>query len=349
MIKFKPFLILTILIFGALNCTAADDKRQEKNIIIQKVGNGITLGLVITNLDDEDKKELKVSEGAKILHVLEESNAEKAGLKENDVVVDFEGEKIEDAKELNDLVEAIEGEKNVSMAVMRDGTKKNIKATIKPDEDEKHVNLKIKGESEGNIWSWNTSESDGEDENELVWIGEDDGDHKVIVKEFVGAPGAHAISIGSNSKGGFLGVVTDNISEKMLEYFEVDHGVLIEDIVEDSPAEKAGLKAGDVITFIQGRKIEDYSDLTRTISFYNPDEEVEVDFVRKGSKKSADIKLAKKKNRMTVLDSKDGNSFFFDSDNHDFRTPRFNAKMKGKHINIEKLGRGKTKMNIYII
>ena len=87
-------------------------------VFIQNIDNGITLGLVITDLDDDDKEELKANEGAKVMHVIEESNAEKAGLKENDVVVEFEGEKIEDAKELNDLVESIEGEKSVSMSVM---------------------------------------------------------------------------------------------------------------------------------------------------------------------------------------------------------------------------------------
>ena len=76
--KYKPFLFLTIFSFWIINCSAADQKRQEKHIFIQNIDNGITLGLVITDLDEDDKEELKANEGAKVMHVIEESNAEKA-------------------------------------------------------------------------------------------------------------------------------------------------------------------------------------------------------------------------------------------------------------------------------
>ena len=341
--KFKPFLFLIILNLWIINGSAAGGNSEGREIIIQKIGNGITLGLVITDLNENDKKELEVSDGAKVMHVLEDSQAEKAGFKENDVIVGFEGEKIDGAEELNDIVEAIEGEKNVSLSIIRDGSKKNIKATIKPHEKGKHYSLKIIGEGDGNMWTWETSENGGED----------GGEHKVMIKEFVETPGGHSFSfgMGGNSKGGFLGVMTDNISKQMLEYFEVDHGVLIKEIVNSSPAKRAGLKAGDIITFIEDRKIEDYSDLTRTISFYNPGEEVEIDFVRKGSKKSVDVKLAKKKHNKGFIHEKSGNSFFFDTDDHVFSLPWFkeSKKIMGKPFIFKKFGSGDHRMNIYII
>ncbi len=353
MSKFKPIIFLTIFSLWIINCSAADGNRQEKEIIIQNIDDGITLGLVITDLDKDERKELEITEGAKVMHVIEESNAEKAGLKKNDVIVEFEGEKIEDAKELNDLVEAIESEKDVNMAVLRNGSKQNISATIKPGDEDHSVHLKVVGEGDGESWSWSTSEADGDDDA-LVWVGEEDGEHKVIIKEFGGMSGTHDISVGlgsGKSKGGFLGVMTDNISKQMLEYFEVDHGVLIKEIVEDSPAEKAGLKAGDVITFIEDRKIEDYRDLIRTISFYNPEEEIEVSYVRKGSKDNVDVKLDKKKHRMSTVHGKGGHSFFFSDDDSEVHAPRFkmNKKFKGKPFLFKSVGSGDHKMNIYII
>ena len=64
--------------------------------------------------------------------------------------------------------------------------------------------------------------------------------------------------------------------------------------MKDSPAEKAGLKAGDVITSINDRRIEDAEDLIRTINYFNPEEEVEVVFNRKGDKKEVNAVLDKK-------------------------------------------------------
>ncbi len=348
--KLRSIIFLLILSLWAINCSAADDERK-KTIFIQNIDDGITLGLVITELNDDDKEELKVAAGAKVLHVLEESQAEKAGLKENDVIVEFEGEGIEEAKELNDLVEEIEGEKNVTMSIIRDGSKKSINATIKPGDDDKYISLKMTGESDGDSWTWEMSESEGDQIENLAWIGEEDGD-KVIIKEFAGMPGKKSISIlGGHGKGGFLGVVTDNLSKQMLEYFEVKHGVVIKEIVEDSPAEKAGLKAGDVITFIEDRKIEDYSDLTRTISFYNPDEEINIDFVRKGSRKNADVKLAKKKSNRSFLHGKGGDEFIFNFDEDEFHSLHKEMEAKGKNrpFMFKKFGFKDHHMNIYII
>ena len=102
---------------------------------------------------------------------------------------------------------------------------------------------------------------------------------------------------GDNSKGGFLGVNARNISESMLEYFEVKHGVLVEEVIKDTPAEKAGLKAGDIITKINDRNTKDYNDLIRTLNFYDPGEKVTVYFSRKGSEKNVTVTLAEKKKR----------------------------------------------------
>jgi len=102
---------------------------------------------------------------------------------------------------------------------------------------------------------------------------------------------------GDNNKGGFLGVNAKNISESMLEYFEVKHGVLVEEVIKDAPAEKAGLKAGDIITKINDRDIKDYSDLIRNLNFYNPGEKVTVYYSRKGTEKNVTVTLAEKKKR----------------------------------------------------
>ena len=97
-----------------------------------------------------------------------------------------------------------------------------------------------------------------------------------------------------HKKGGYLGIQVKELSDQLQSYFEVPYGVLIEEVMKDSPAEKAGLKAGDVITSINDRRIEDSEDLIRTINYFNPEEEVDVVFYRKGAKKEVTALLDEK-------------------------------------------------------
>ena len=64
-----------------------------------------------------------------------------------------------------------------------------------------------------------------------------------------------------------------------------------------SPAEKAGIKAGDVIVSINKRSIKNFNDLVRTLNYYNPDEKVSVEISRKGDKKTVDVILGEKKHK----------------------------------------------------
>ncbi len=95
----------------------------------------------------------------------------------------------------------------------------------------------------------------------------------------------------------FLGVHCEDISDQLKEYFNVksDGGVLISEIVEDSPAEIAKLKAGDVIIAINDEDIWDAFNLTQTIQTFEPEEKVTVKIVRKGRVKKVNVILGKRK------------------------------------------------------
>src|SRR2546421_3554498 len=63
-----------------------------------------------------------------------------------------------------------------------------------------------------------------------------------------------------------IGVSTQSLSKQLADYFGVkDGGVLINSVSDNSPAAKAGLKAGDVITAIDGEKITSPGDITRVL------------------------------------------------------------------------------------
>jgi predicted metalloprotease with PDZ domain len=93
--------------------------------------------------------------------------------------------------------------------------------------------------------------------------------------------------------GAWLGVKTENLSDQLREYFDVPDnlGVLIKEVVEESPAYSAGLKAGDVIIGVADRDIKNTHDLSRTINYYNPEEEVDIVLIREKSKLNVTVKL----------------------------------------------------------
>lgn len=74
---------------------------------------------------------------------------------------------------------------------------------------------------------------------------------------------------------GYLGVIIEELSETMMKALNVDYGLVIKDVVEKSPAEKAGLEAGDVIMKIDGDKIVDYATLKKLVAA-KPDKKVKI-------------------------------------------------------------------------
>lgn len=83
---------------------------------------------------------------------------------------------------------------------------------------------------------------------------------------------------------GWLGVsiqpVTDDIAAAL--GLDAANGALIADVSADTPAAKAGLKRGDVVTAVDGQAVESTRDLTRLIATAKPGAEVKLDFLRAG-------------------------------------------------------------------
>jgi len=260
--------LISLLVFLSSGFAMSEHKR----IIKVSAGQDVALGVAITDPCDETLEKLKLKGGAEIIDVLHDTEAEKIGLKEDDIIVKFDGQAITSAEQLNDLVEGMEKPKSVKMEVQRNGKSKSFNANLKKVEESDRKKISVD-------------------------IDEHDFDFDFDLKELHELPNKLKFmkSFGHDQKGGFLGVEAKDISEQMLEYFDVKHGVLVEGVIDETPAQKAGIKAGDVITKINDREIKDYSDLIRTLNFYNPGEKVTLNYVRKGKKKSEKLELAEKK------------------------------------------------------
>lgn len=96
-------------------------------------------------------------------------------------------------------------------------------------------------------------------------------------------------------KRGMLGVMGQNLTPALAKAFglNVDQGVVIAQVMPGSPAAKAGIKERDVITAVNGKEIDNFSDLQNAIGLRSPGEKVTITLLRDGNKKEVHTTLAK--------------------------------------------------------
>tara|TARA_R110002050_G_scaffold143536_12_gene268796 strand:+ start:3637 stop:5031 length:1395 start_codon:yes stop_codon:yes gene_type:complete len=100
---------------------------------------------------------------------------------------------------------------------------------------------------------------------------------------------------------GWLGVVIQEVSKDLAESFGLDKaaGALVAQVVPDSPAEKAGLKSGDIITRFNGEAIYLSSDLPHQVGRVKPGTSARIDLVRNGKRKRIDVEIGVLSNAQT--------------------------------------------------
>lgn len=229
-------------------------------------GDSGYLGVRLQDLTPAMVKALQLGDQAGVLvnEVVAESPAAKAGLRDGDVIVAFAGKPLSDYSSLTAAVRAGKPGDKVDVTVLRDGKKQTIQVEL--------------GEAKDGF-AWNLA-GDGEDALlELERLRGDKGPFKIIM---------------SGRDRGWLGVHIDDLSPQLGEYFGAKDGAgaLVTEVEADSPAAKAGLKAGDVIVKLGDEAIADTADLHEALAGTKPEEQVKVEFLRKGKKQGADVTLA---------------------------------------------------------
>jgi C-terminal processing protease CtpA/Prc len=96
--------------------------------------------------------------------------------------------------------------------------------------------------------------------------------------------------------GTYLGVHLMDLNDQLAEYFgtDKDGGALVTEVMEDSPAAEAGVKAGDVITEIGDEEVSDVGEVRDALQDYEEGESVEVHVLRKGQALTLTAKVDKR-------------------------------------------------------
>lgn len=224
---------------------------------------GSRLGVMVRDLEATEVT-ATVPGGVKIDDVDRDSPAEKAGLQAGDVVVEYDGERVRSARQFTRLVHETPEGRQVSLAVLRDGKRQTLTAT-----------------PEVRAFSWNRS-IDGDRIRREVERGLRGLRMDPPTFNFRFDPEAWPMGRGR------LGVTLQPLTGQLAQYFgATDGGALVTGVRQGSAAEKAGLKAGDVITSINGESARDAGDVISMIGRASGSE-VSIGYLR--DRKAATVK-----------------------------------------------------------
>jgi len=94
---------------------------------------------------------------------------------------------------------------------------------------------------------------------------------------------------------GWLGVTVQALNKELAESFDLDttHGALVNEVIKDSPADKAGLKRGDIIVEYDGKQVDELNDLPRLVAATPVDETVKVKVFRDGKELTIKVKIGR--------------------------------------------------------
>jgi len=109
---------------------------------------------------------------------------------------------------------------------------------------------------------------------------------------------------------GWLGVMIQDVNESLAETLGIEgtKGALISEVVEGSPAEKAGLRHGDLVVSVDGKAIDGYAQLSRTIALLAPGTTVEIGIVRDRKEMRIPVTIAEREDDTVVATARGGRS-----------------------------------------
>jgi serine protease Do len=211
---------------------------QGPDVMVQK--DASYLGIGVHDLDSERAKYLKLKDerGAEITQVDTDGPAAKAGLKAGDVVLDYNGTAVQGTEHLQRLVRETPAGRTVKITVWRNGASQTLSATV--------------GQRKG------------------LWVEMPGGEFSVPMPTPPPMPVMPAMSVPrmiAIMPSGMLGIEGESLNQEpqFAEFMGVKDGVLVKMVNRNSAAERAGIKAGDVIVKVDETHVSSSYDITAAL------------------------------------------------------------------------------------
>jgi serine protease Do len=248
-------------------------------------GRGSQIGVSVRDVAEDDAKAAKLpaSSGIVIEDVRQDSPAEKAGFKKGDIVVEFDGERVRGTRQFSRLVQETPAGRKIQASLVRDGQR--VSVTVEP--------------REGSGFSFADGDRRGfrdlarSFDNFPVPPAVPSRPTPPTPPPFPATPGFTWRS------GSTLGLTVGELPRQLAEYFGAKDGALVTSVADDSAAAKAGIRAGDVITSIDGAEVIDPSDLRRRTQRLEDGDEFTLGIVRDKKPMTLKGKVEAPRNRRT--------------------------------------------------
>jgi serine protease Do len=207
------------------------------------------MGVLFGDVDSDAAAKLKLKEtrGAVITLIDHDAPAAQAGIRVNDVVVQMNGQAVEGAEQFSRMLREIPAGRSVSLLISRDGNLQTIAVTLVDRKKMEH-----------DVWNRLDSGEDGSGAAPAMGI--------------LGAPGGDVPTSGGGFHMPFIGTSTLNVgalveplTSQMADYLGIQGGLMIKQVARKSEAEKAGLKAFDVILKVGADNISTTADWDRAL------------------------------------------------------------------------------------
>jgi serine protease Do len=215
---------------------------DQMNFVFDEEGSS-WLGVELHEVTSDSAKDLKLSaeRGVVLGKIVPDSPAAKAGLKENDVVTEINGQRVEGAAQFRRMIREIPAGRSIQLTVWRDGRAQNISVTLGKSE-ERRRSMQMVTPAPG-TFAFNMPEMP--DAPVMEWNGN--------------------FLMGGQPR---LGIDAEDLSGQLGTFFGAPdgEGILVREVNPGSPAEKAGVKAGDVITSFNGERVRTLGDLREKLS-----------------------------------------------------------------------------------
>lgn len=233
--------LVAVVLITQTRLTAQNQNRLAiPGDLLSLVGPGSSIGITVRDSDL----------GVVVQSVRTETPASRAGVKEGDIVTEFDGERARSAAQFTRLVRETAPGRTVKMTVLRSGASTTM--DISP-------------------------ENRGAEGIQFPDIARDMRRFQMLPREFnfdFADPGFNFYSPRR------LGVTVTPLSDQLAEYFGVKQGVLVSEVTAGSVAETAGIKAGDVITTVGGQLVSSSGDVVRELGEANAGGSVEIRVTR---------------------------------------------------------------------
>ncbi len=238
------------------------------------VDGGSFLGVHAEEINKENMQRYGLREvrGVGVTEIVKDSPAEKAGLRKDDVIVRFEGDSVTSVRKLSRLVGEVAPEHTVRLTIVRGGAEQELSVTLAKRDNTENVFGTMKSPK---VFTFPRGEMKIDPGLIQINPGQD----------------GFVFAFGGNRR---IGISTQPLTKQLADYFGVkDGGLLITSVNENSPAAKAGLKAGDIITAVDGEKVESSGDVARAIN-KKEDGDVTLTIVRDRSTRTINVTPEKK-------------------------------------------------------